>query len=156
LDSEAHPRRAVSVKTRIGNALRAHIPRWQRPLVLRVLWIGVFGFIGTIARYAAQGAVQRLSGGTFPYGTLAVNVVGSFIVGCVATLALERSIIGPAWRPVILVGFCGGVTTYSAVAYETFELLRTGDLLRGLASVALQLGLGLVAVWLGYAAAMKL
>lgn len=136
--------------------MRARARRWQRPPVLRVLLIGVFGFIGTIARYAAQGAVQRLTGGTFPYGTLAVNVVGSFIVGFVATLALERAVIGPLWRTVILIGFCGGFTTYSAFAYETFELIRTGDLLRGLASVALHLGLGLAAVWLGYAAAMKL
>ena len=136
--------------------MRARARRWQRPPVLRVLLIGVFGFIGTIARYAAQGAVQRLTGGTFPYGTLAVNVVGSFIVGFVATLALERAVIGPLWRTVILIGFCGGFTTYSAFAYETFELIRTGDLLRGLASVALHLGLGLAGVWLGYAAAMKL
>lgn len=56
--------------------------------MLRVLMIGGFGFIGTIARYLAQGVVQRLSGGTFPYGTLAVNVLGSFLVGLAATLFL--------------------------------------------------------------------
>lgn len=100
--------------------------------------------------------MQRLSNSTFPYGTLSVNVLGSFIVGFVATLALERAAVNPTWRAAILVGFCGGFTTYSAFAYETFELMRTGDPLRGLANIAAQLVVGLAAVWLGWAAAMKM
>lgn len=124
--------------------------------MFRTLLIGGFGFLGTIARYLTQGAVQRLTGGTFPYGTLAVNVLGSFIVGFIATLTLERTAASPLWRSALLVGFCGGFTTFSAFAYETFELLRTGDPLRGLANVAAQLLLCLAAVWAGYAAAMKL
>jgi len=122
---------------------------------MRALLVGSFGFVGTLARYGLQGLVQRLSGSTFPYGTLSVNVIGSFIVGFVATLALERAAVNPTWRAAILVGFCGGFTTYSAFAYETFELLRTGDPWRGLANVAAQLVVGLAAVWLGWAAAMK-
>jgi CrcB protein len=123
---------------------------------MRALLVGCFGFAGTLARYWMQGAVQRVSRSTFPYGTLAVNVLGSFVVGLVATLALERATLSPTWRTAILVGFCGGFTTYSAFAYETFELLRTGDPWRGLANIAAQLLLGIGAVWLGYAAAMKL
>jgi CrcB protein len=122
---------------------------------MRVLLIGCFGFAGTVARYGLQGLVQRWSNSTFPYGTLSVNVIGSFIVAFVATLALERAVVNPTWRAAIMVGFCGGFTTYSAFAYETFELLRTGDAIRGLANVAAQLVLGLAAVWIGYAAAMK-
>jgi CrcB protein len=124
--------------------------------MLRTLLIGGFGFLGTIVRYWTQGVVQRLAGGTFPYGTLAVNVVGSFLVGFIATLTLERSAASPLWRSALLVGFCGGFTTFSAFAYETFELLRTGDPLRGLANIAAQLLICLAAVWIGYAAAMKL
>ncbi|HEU4725760.1 MAG TPA: CrcB family protein, partial [Candidatus Eisenbacteria bacterium] len=60
---------------------------------MRLILIGCFGFAGTIARYGLQGAVQRLSGSTFPYGTLAVNVIGSFVVGFVAALTLERVMI---------------------------------------------------------------
>jgi CrcB protein len=124
--------------------------------MLRVLLIGGFGFLGTVARYATQGAVQRLMGGTFPYGTLAVNVIGSFLVGLIATLTLERAAVNPLVRSAVLIGFCGGFTTFSAYAYETFELIRTGDPLRGFANLAAQLALGLVAVWIGYATAVKL
>jgi CrcB protein len=123
---------------------------------MRALLIGCFGFAGTLIRYWMQGAVQRLSAGTFPYGTLSVNVAGSFLVGLVATLTLERATLSPTWRTAILVGFCGGFTTYSAFAYETFELLRTGDPWRGIANIAAQLALGIAAVWLGYAVAVKI
>lgn len=112
--------------------------------------------MGTIARYAAQGAVQRLTGGTFPYGTLAVNVLGSFLVGLAATLFLERAAASPLWRSAVLIGFCGGFTTFSALAYETFELLRTGDPVRGLLNLGIHAVLGLGAVWAGYALAVKL
>lgn len=124
--------------------------------MLRAILIGGFGFMGTLARYLLQGVVQRLSGGTFPYGTLAVNVIGCLVVGFVATLTLERVAASPLWRTAILVGFCGGFTTFSAFAYETFELVRTGDPLRGLLNIAAQLALGLVAVWVGYAVAVKI
>ena len=123
--------------------------------ILRALMVGLFGFAGTLARYGLQGAVQRFTGSTFPYGTLSVNVLGSFVVGFVATLALERAAMSPTWRTAIMVGFCGGFTTYSAFAWETFELMRTGDPIRGLANVAAQLVLGFAAVWLGWAAALK-
>src|SRR6185295_9138906 len=83
---------------------------WQRPAMSRWLVIGGFGFIGTILRYAMQGGAQRVLGSAFPYGTLAVNVIGSFIVAFVATLTLERVAVNPTLRLGILVGFCGGFT----------------------------------------------
>lgn len=118
--------------------------------------IGGFGFIGTILRYAVQGGAQRLFGSGFPYGTLAVNVVGSFLVGLVATLTLERAAVSPTLRSAILIGFCGGFTTFSALAYETFEMLRTGDPARGALNLALHVFLGMAAVWAGYGLAVKL
>lgn len=122
----------------------------------RWLVIGGFGFIGTILRYAVQGGAQRLFGSDFPYGTLAVNVVGSFVVGLVATLTLERAAVSPTLRSAILIGFCGGFTTFSALAYETFEMLRTGDPARGALNLALHVFLGMAAVWAGYGLAVKL
>jgi CrcB protein len=123
---------------------------------MKVLLIGCFGFAGTLARYGLQGVVQRFSASTFPYGTLTVNVLGSFVVGFVAALTLERTALSSTWRTAILVGFCGGFTTYSAFAYETFEMMRTGDPWRGAANLAAQLALGIAAVWLGYVAALKM
>ena len=125
------------------------MPRW--------LVIGGFGFIGTIVRYAVQGGVQRVTGGTLPYGTLVVNVVGSFVVGFAATIFLERTAaVSPMWRSAVLIGFCGGFTTFSALSYETFELIRTGDPVRGLLNLVVHAVLGLAAVWAGYALALKL
>jgi len=121
----------------------------------RVLLIGGFGLVGTLARYWMQGAVQRITGSTFPYGTLTVNVIGSLIVGFVAALTLERATMNPALRSAILIGFCGGFTTFSALAYESFELARTGDPARSLLNLAAHAALGLAAVWVGYAAALK-
>ena len=123
--------------------------------VMRIILIVGFGAAGTLARYALQGWAQRLSASTFPYGTLAVNVLGSFLAGLVAALAIERAMVSPMWRAAILVGFCGGFTTYSAFAYETFDLLKAGDPMRGAANVAAQLALGIGAVWLGWWVATK-
>jgi len=103
-----------------------------------------------------QGAVQRITGSTFPYGTLTVNVIGSFLVGLIATLTLERATVNPVWRSAMLIGFCGGFTTFSALAYESFELARTGDPVRAALNLAAHAALGLAAVWAGYAAALKL
>jgi CrcB protein len=122
----------------------------------RILLIGSFGLVGTLARYWMQGAVQRLTGSTFPYGTLTVNVIGSLVAGFVAALALERATLNPAWRSAILIGFCGGFTTFSALAYESFELARIGDPLRAMLNLAAHVTLGLTAVWAGYVAAVKL
>jgi CrcB protein len=112
--------------------------------------------MGTIARYWLQGAVQRISGTTFPYGTLAVNVLGSFLVGLMATLMLERFAASPLWRSALLIGFCGGFTTFSALAYESLELARTGDPARGALNLAAHVVLGMAAVWAGYAAATRI
>lgn len=100
--------------------------------------------------------MQRVTGSTLPYGTLVVNVAGSFLVGFAATLFLERSAVSPLWRSAVLIGFCGGFTTFSALSYETFELVRTGDPMRGLLNLAVHAVLGLAAVWAGYALAVRL
>ena len=99
--------------------------------------------------------MERLGNSTFPYGTLAVNVLGSFVAGFVAALAIERGGMNPTARVAIMVGFCGGFTTFSAFAVDTFAYFRAGDPTRALVNVAAQLVLGLASVWLGWAAAMK-
>ena len=112
--------------------------------------------VGTLARYGLQGLVQRITGTTFPYGTLAVNVLGSFVVGFMAMWMLERTAASPIWRSAVLIGFCGGFTTFSALAYETLELARAGDPAAAALNMAAHVGLGLAAVWAGYALAASL
>ena len=98
---------------------------------------------------------QRQFGSTFPYGTLAVNVIGSFLVGFVAAVTLERVMVSANLRAAILIGFCGGFTTYSAFAWETLVLARDGNPTGAIANIAAQVVLGLAAVWAGYTVAMK-
>jgi CrcB protein len=79
---------------------------------------------GTLARYALQGLVQRLFNASFPWGTVAVNLLGCFAFGVVWSLAEERLLISGQTRTILLVGFMGAFTTFSTFAFETSELLR--------------------------------
>jgi len=122
----------------------------------RALLVGLGGFVGSIARYWLAGIVQGLTGPTFPFGTLAVNVLGSFLLGLVLFLSLDRNLIGPDLRLLIAVGICGGFTTMSTFSYETVELMRDGELLASLWNVTGTVVACCAAVWLGAAAARLL
>ncbi len=118
--------------------------------VSHMLLVGVGGFLGAILRYAASGAVQRLAGfSAFPYGTLAVNVVGCLAIGALAGAVESRQILGPDARLFLMIGLLGSFTTFSTFGYETLSLLRDGALLRASVNVTLQVGLGLGAAWTG-------
>ena len=117
--------------------------------MLRWVLVGCGGFVGSVARYALSGIVQRWADTAFPLGTLAVNVAGSFILGLVAALALERNLIGPETRLLLAVGFCGGFTTMSTLSYETLALLREAGYGAALGNVTLSIVACLTAVWLG-------
>lgn len=119
--------------------------------LVRIALVGAGGFLGSVFRYALSGFVQRLLPmSTFPYGTLAVNVVGCLGIGALSGLADTRQILSPATRSFLLIGLLGGFTTFSTFGYEAFALSRDGEHLRAAANVLLHVGLGLVAVWLGY------
>ena len=119
----------------------------------KTILIGVAGLIGTLLRYWLSGFVTRQSGETFPWGTLAVNVVGCLIAGAVFYLAEERAFFDPTLRTVILIGLLGGFTTFSSYGLQTFTLLRDGAF--GLATLNLVISnvLGVLMVWAGYALA---
>lgn len=102
-----------------------------------------------MARYWLTGWVQSLDGAQFPVGTLAVNVLGSFAIGAVMTLSLERGMIGPELRILLTTGFCGGFTTMSTFSYETMSLLRDGSAAGALGNIALTLATCLLSTWLG-------
>ena len=82
-------------------------------------------------------------------------MIGSFLVGLLAAVTLERVMVSANLRAAVLIGFCGGFTTYSAFAWETLVLARDGNPIGAVANIAAQIVLGLVAVWTGYMVALK-
>ena len=122
--------------------------------MLQLLAIGCGGFLGAIARFGLSGWVQRATRSTFPWGTLAVNVVGCFALGVLMTLVEERSWAGPTARSFVAVGILGSFTTFSTFGVETFELLRSGGLVPAAGNVGGNVVVGLVAVWCGRAAVL--
>lgn len=120
----------------------------------KTLLVGFGGFLGSIGRYLAGGAVQRLTeGSALPCGTLFVNATGCLAIGFLSALSESRGALSPEARVFLLIGVLGGYTTFSAFGFETFQLLRGGEMLAALANVLIQMVVGLGAVWAGSAAA---
>ena len=124
----------------------------SRELIGQLLLVGAGGFVGAILRFVVIGWVQRSDPvATFPLGTLAVNVIGSFLVGVLTGLVHARGLLGPEARLVVLVGLLGAFTTFSTFSYETLALLRAGALVKAFANAAGSVVTCLLAVWVGYA-----
>ncbi|NIP84180.1 MAG: fluoride efflux transporter CrcB, partial [Planctomycetales bacterium] len=104
---------------------------------------------GAVGRYVLGGWTYRWLGEAFPYGTLAVNLLGCFLLGTVQQLGEQTHLFTPETRIVLAIGFLGAFTTYSAFGWETFRLLADNRWGPALANVAAHLLLGLVAVWAG-------
>ena len=122
-----------------------------------LLLVGTGGFIGSVLRYLLSSYVQQLSKGLqFPFGTLAVNVVGCVLVGFLAELADQRSLISDETRGFLIVGILGGFTTFSAFGNETMNLLRSGEPWLAFGNILGHITLGLLSVWLGYSIASLL
>lgn len=113
------------------------------------LWLAAAGAAGTLLRAAANGVAIRLFGDGFPWGTFAVNVVGSFAFGAIYGLARGRGGISTAHETVILVGLLGGFTTYSSFAFQSVEMLQAGRLVPAVAYVVGTNVAALVATWAG-------
>jgi CrcB protein len=106
--------------------------------------------LGGLFRYLMSGWVQKLGNGTFPFGTLAVNLLGCFLIGFLSVAFSGRILIREEYRLAVIVGFIGGFTTFSAFGIETFAFLNDGQYFRATANVVLSLVLGLTGVWAGY------
>jgi CrcB protein len=116
----------------------------------KVLLVGAGGFIGAVLRYWVSGYMQQLSkSNLFPFGTLAVNVLGCLVIGFLSQLAEEHGAFTVETRSLVFVGIIGGFTTFSTFGNETFSLLRAGQSISALGNVAGHLILGIGAVWLG-------
>ena len=108
----------------------------------------VAGVAGALARFGLSTALARHP--RFPFAVLAVNVVGSAVAGVIGGLA-ERAVVSADWKLILITGFCGGLTTFSTFATETVQLVMTGRWRPAVASVALNLVVGIGAAALGYA-----
>lgn len=121
-------------------------------------WVFLGSGLGGLARFALSGVVAHRLGETFPYGTLIVNVLGSFLIGFFATLTEPsgRVFVGSTARHFVMAGLLGGFTTYSSFSLQTLALAREGEWLRAGANVGGTLVLCFAAVWLGHVAAAAL
>lgn len=111
-----------------------------------LLWIGVGGAAGSIARYLVSFYLQKSSTSIFPYGTLAVNLIGCLLIGVIFGLSERFQWFTEEWRIFLAVGFCGGFTTFSAFALENVKLLQAGQYTYFLLYTGLSVVVGLLAV----------
>ena len=120
------------------------------------LIVGSGGFLGAVARYVIGTWIGKRLGTGFPWGTLIINVSGSFAVAMVMSLFMERYMINPQWRLFLAVGFLGAYTTFSTFEYETGQLLKGGEFLYAAMNVILSVIVGFIALKSGEAIAKLL
>lgn len=125
-------------------------------MLQRMLLIGFAGALGTLARYGLGGLVQRIAGGTLPWGTMFVNVLGCFLFGLVWTLADERLVISDEARLIVLGGFMGAFTTFSTFIFDTGGFVRDAQWLLATGNILAQTGVGLFFLFIGISAARVL
>ncbi len=124
--------------------------------MLAYLWVAIGGAIGSMARFGIGGLVSHKVGESFPFGTLAVNIAGSFIVGFLGALTSSEGRLNPQSRAFatqfLMIGVCGGFTTFSSFSLQTLNLMRDGEWLYAGGNVLLSVVLCLIAVWFGFMA----
>ena len=116
---------------------------------MQLLYIGIFGGLGCVARFLVSGWTYVLVGRSLPYGTLTVNVVGSFLLGLLMVFGLRSTLLSPELRIGLTVGFMGGFTTFSSFSYETLKLLEEGSLWQAGANIVLNVFVCLLFALLG-------
>jgi fluoride exporter len=115
----------------------------------KLLLVGMGGFLGSVARALLSNFVQQATESYFPFGTLAVNVIGCFVIGLLSQIGETHDIFSAETRAFLFVGVLGGFTTFSSFGNETINLLRSGFLFSTLINIVAQVLLGLLAVWVG-------
>jgi CrcB protein len=120
------------------------------------MWIAIGSALGGVARYWLTGFVAILIGPQFPWGTILINIIGSFVIGFFGTLTAHRFPVSFEMRAFVMVGLCGGFTTFSAFSLQTLELARFGRWLEAGGNIVLSVVLCLLAVWAGHALGVAL
>jgi CrcB protein len=116
---------------------------------MTLVLVGVGGFFGAIARYLVDGWVSQGTGGTFPLGTLVINVSGSLVLGFLFALTVERGVLPAESRAPLMIGFLGAYTTFSTLMLESWRLIEDGAVLAGAANIVGSSAVGIVAVLAG-------
>jgi CrcB protein len=128
----------------------------QRYVMMKYLMVGIGGAVGSVLRFWVSSYLGERISTRFPYGTFAVNITGSFLIGLIVTLLASKANWDPNWRYLIPIGFIGGYTTFSAFEYETLRSMQDGKMLVASLNVILSVTLGFAAVWLGTVAGRSL
>ena len=115
----------------------------------QLIAIAAGGALGAIARYGVSTGVYAVLGRSFPYGTLAVNVIGSLFMGFLYVMLIERLTASPELRAVLLIGFLGSFTTFSTFSIETLSLIEQAELLKAAANIVASVIFCLLASWIG-------
>ena len=122
--------------------------------MMTYLWIAIGGALGSVGRFWLSGLVAGRVGETFPWGTIIVNVTGCFAIGVIGALASPEGRLNSPTRQFItqflMIGVCGGYTTFSSFSLQTLNLLRDGEWLHAGGNVLLSVLLCMIAVWLGF------
>lgn len=113
-------------------------------------WLGIMigGGLGSLCRYGLASAVYATFGRDFPWGTLAANILGCFLIGVLTIVIAERQ-LDEIWRTTLVVGFLGGFTTFSSFSLETIVLLQNNDPIKALLNILLSIGICLLSTWVG-------
>jgi fluoride exporter len=118
------------------------------------LWVAIGGALGSVGRFWLNGIISAKFGETFPFGTLIINITGSFLIGIFAALAIPEGRMDSQSRAFatqfLMIGICGGYTTFSSFSLQTLILLRDREWLYAGGNVILSMVLCMIAVWLGY------
>lgn len=119
--------------------------------MIKILLVGLGGFAGSICRYLVNDTAQKLFSHQYiPYGTITVNILGCLIIGVMGGLSETRQIFSPEIRSMILIGFLGGFTTFSAFGYELFTAAKSGQIFPAGVNLMIHVIFGVGAVWFGF------
>ena len=148
-----------SIRTNRGIVPAFH-PLWERVMPLQMYFaVAIGGALGSVARYFLSGLIANAFGQTFPWGTFVVNATGSFIIGFFATLSGPggRLLVNATVRQFVMVGICGGYTTFSSFSLQTLNLANDGEWLYAGGNIAGSVAVCLLFVWMGsiFAAALN-
>jgi CrcB protein len=121
----------------------------RRSLPMTYILIALGGAVGALLRYVVDEAVSRWTGGAFPFGTFVINVTGSFVLGLLFALAIERSLLPAEVRPALMIGVLGAYTTFSTWMLESWRLLEDGAYVLAIVNLGGSVLLGLAAVTVG-------